>query len=675
MGHKNNKKMKKTIFLSISLFFVVMPIFGYTYDGKTHSKIAEKAVEKSNLSEYLKNNLGISDGKKFNGKTAKEWIMLGAKLEDSKIRMFNHFHNPIDNSGLHDIGSGKSARLWGTTTSNNDWSWQKAREYYYKALTLPTKAERETAYADMFRSLGQVMHLVQDMAVPAHTRNDAHPPGDSDPYEEWCRGNINNITSSGAVDFSGLNDFQVGDFWDAEVYDGSSVPSASVYKGLAEFTNANFISDDTKFTNTLPQNHKWYQPHPTLEETDYNQFTFNDNIKQVQARDGTWHNTIYLTKDVEDQNVEHFVQVGYFPVVLNMFRRSDLRLDERCHQDYADILIPKAVSYSAGLLNYFFRDEIQLVGIDSINNSGVKFHLLWKEGNYSANIMVFYDDESFIRIGGGYYWWSKKYGEYSYLKIEPISNNEIWLTVPFPYTNPIRYVMVDNGSVLIGKVINKAILRSLHSPGQIITKYGYVDWDDENVNNKSWNAVRSAAYTNFLNDDLSSENHPGSIGATWLGGGNWYQGLWGTYDAEMRSMRRYANLGTFSYINNCLINKVTIYTFFTATKDPENIGASVLVYRASSNTWPPYWDCGDKFIFTLHGNPVSSYNVLDLNPDSILINSPNIWETKIPGVDQFANAIPKEAPTGESEPGNDPYLMNGIWGHGSFFLTIDYEEK
>jgi hypothetical protein len=64
----------------------------------------------------------------------------------------------------------------------------KARESYrdafeaLAALPEPDKedtrqAEFETKMAETFRSLGQVMHLVQDMAVPAHTRDDKQSAG------------------------------------------------------------------------------------------------------------------------------------------------------------------------------------------------------------------------------------------------------------------------------------------------------------------------------------------------------------------------------------------------------------------------------------------------------------------------------------------------------------------
>ena len=35
-------------------------------------------------------------------------------------------------------------------------------------------------------------------------------------------------------------------------------------------------------------------------------------------------------------------------------------LDKGCHEDYANKLIPKAIGYSAGVMNYFFRGTLEI---------------------------------------------------------------------------------------------------------------------------------------------------------------------------------------------------------------------------------------------------------------------------------------------------------------------------
>jgi hypothetical protein len=53
-----------------------------------------------------------------------------------------------------------------------DMGWDNARNYFYSALTEIDPLKRDDNYVKTFRSVGQVLHLLQDMAVPAHVRND-----------------------------------------------------------------------------------------------------------------------------------------------------------------------------------------------------------------------------------------------------------------------------------------------------------------------------------------------------------------------------------------------------------------------------------------------------------------------------------------------------------------------
>ena len=98
-------------------------------------------------------------------------------------RSRNHFHNPIDNSGfsgIWDTGllSGMSALDWAMQPPNSQncgcYSWNDVRDYYYRALTSPDKGTREIYFAETFRGIGQLMHLVPDMSVPEHVRNNSH---------------------------------------------------------------------------------------------------------------------------------------------------------------------------------------------------------------------------------------------------------------------------------------------------------------------------------------------------------------------------------------------------------------------------------------------------------------------------------------------------------------------
>lgn len=66
----------------------------------------------------------------------------------------------------------------GDIIGKNEWDWDSAKEYLYIYLTGKNFKEdlddlsRQQSLANSMRSLGQVLHLLQDMAVPAHVRND-----------------------------------------------------------------------------------------------------------------------------------------------------------------------------------------------------------------------------------------------------------------------------------------------------------------------------------------------------------------------------------------------------------------------------------------------------------------------------------------------------------------------
>jgi len=205
---KNSIYMKKFVFSGMAL--LILFIFGFNNyalawdNDKTHMDLSRFATELSVLRackqneldtcDYLE-NIGFESGLKerftVNEKirTAKEWIAEGAKYEDKPtLRSFNHFHNPLkqwNQAGLDEklvvSLKGKSSLLWSQdgfyqqSSAGEDWSWQKTRDYYYRALTARSASERQANFAKTFRGLGHQMHLLQDTTVPDHVRNDAHP--------------------------------------------------------------------------------------------------------------------------------------------------------------------------------------------------------------------------------------------------------------------------------------------------------------------------------------------------------------------------------------------------------------------------------------------------------------------------------------------------------------------
>jgi len=198
----------------ISLFVITVSFYSFAYafdDKTTHPKITEKAAESSKLGNYLIKNLGaeFSGGieTKVSGKLVIDWLAKGATDEDDPdCRASNHFHNPLlswDQSQMTDdiltwqgrivrniceeewpFSERKSNISWATgyispapdgekiSLNKQEMNWDNAREYFRLALTESDKNVRENNFAKTFQSIGQVMHLMEDMAVPAHVRND-----------------------------------------------------------------------------------------------------------------------------------------------------------------------------------------------------------------------------------------------------------------------------------------------------------------------------------------------------------------------------------------------------------------------------------------------------------------------------------------------------------------------
>jgi Tol biopolymer transport system component len=371
--------------MRMSIIKMIVVLFSYAlmfiqssdaYDNVyTHPYINEKAVkEHLKVNTILKETVGLNDGiyTKFGDKRIWELIRDGGIQEDEpEWRCFRHFHDPLnaswDDAGL--LSLYKSMIYWAQTPD--------------QALLTGT----EEQYAKTFRSLGHLMHLVSDAALPAHVRNDAHPKffekitiyDDSDPYESWVGNNHKKIKEMEYERFTvdqAIFDMAVANtsapspvsaLWDHDEYnsDGSNMPDDSNKTiGLAEYTNANFWTEDTFPWKFNSGNY----PHPVLEDTNYDENVWL-NPKQVDAEDGVTDKRIYFSK-TSDAVGTPFLAAGYWYWQLYMWNKPEVDdtflLDEKCYEQYAKKLIPRAIGYSAALLDYFFRGTMDVKNL-SVN--------------------------------------------------------------------------------------------------------------------------------------------------------------------------------------------------------------------------------------------------------------------------------------------------------------------
>ena len=170
----------------------LIPFLAEGFDDRAHISLTRRATQLSTLDNFLKATLPFEffDGLNepiFNGSSVAKLVEDGAFDEDRLIlwRPRHHFHNPRLTWGeagwrtppfpsfslaIH-RSSGVRMKI---KRVGGKHSWKDARDSYFQALTATTDSERRRLYAGTFKSLGHLIHLVQDAAVPSHTRNDTH---------------------------------------------------------------------------------------------------------------------------------------------------------------------------------------------------------------------------------------------------------------------------------------------------------------------------------------------------------------------------------------------------------------------------------------------------------------------------------------------------------------------
>jgi hypothetical protein len=403
---RRKSDMERKFVFSIILLLILLCNDLPAYENKlTHPDMTQIAAEYSHLNNYLVDNIGLNNGLKTripsNGTNSiLDLLRKGSTDEDIPIcRSSNHFHNPLkswDQSYMSDApwfineycsswqpiysnitwGTGYLSPVGTKFTRPRQWmGWGDARDYYYWALTATSNTYRETYLASTFQALGQVSHLLQDMAVPAHVRNDftshlsfigfiSWNPIDwfGSLYEDYVKNNPGIVASASPKPIS-LTNPRLTDFWDTDRYRGDN-PSASPL-GLAEFTNANYFSDTTIINNRPSGEHYFNYP------------VVNSQNSQICEDYVLGKNTIrkYVSRKdrgecppvTEERKADHYAAVSILqsgiPVANENLHLLRLWLDKNVHDTYARDLVPQAVGYSAALLDYFFRGNIQGVAV------------------------------------------------------------------------------------------------------------------------------------------------------------------------------------------------------------------------------------------------------------------------------------------------------------------------
>lgn len=398
------------------------------YLPTTHEDLSENALNRSVLNGTgLLTSLGLQEVLKDetlqgfpNSKGARQSIKDlfrgGANFEDDFPRSLNHFFNPLNGSGLtFGIVTGLPSPDWALEdhgdVNGQEFSYKHARQYFFDALTKPVKAERDRNFGLTFQTLGQVIHHLQDMAQPQHVRNDPHcdaifPCGlvglhNPSLYEKYTDDVRNNLPFGGyapVYDDSNTSIFTIPrKLWRTSP-EGQSDISRGM--GIAEYTNRNFVSAGTNFDKPGLFPSPVFDP-ATKQEVDIKTLipgtglsgivTFYGNIVQDTLRPGeTRANPRASTESIFDQDLR---AIGKDPVFsLNRFNF------DQAHK----FLIPRAVAYSAGLINYFFRGQIDILP-DPVNPGKYIIKNLGPEA-MTGDFTLYYDAVDGMRYPANNQW-------------------------------------------------------------------------------------------------------------------------------------------------------------------------------------------------------------------------------------------------------------------------------
>lgn len=476
------------------------------YEIETHSDMSREAANASVLKDTSEGSvlraLGLSypinedvkqvfpNSKTGEKKSVLELIRDGARFEDGSSRSVNHFFDPVNNKALLVDGKerGQKSPDWALEDagplSEQEFSYRDARAYFYSALTEPSKAKREKNFGLTFQTLGQVIHHLQDMAQPQHVRNDPHcdrwycvlaglhNPSRYEKYTDERRGSLPFLPAY------------------ASVYSGDDPTTFNIPrtlwhtgngKGIADYTNRGFVSAGTNFdiifypSPVRDLSSAWDadiadlfaaigKPVPTGPDGKplSGKMTFLRNTVTDKYRPSSSKvNDKASTYSIFDADLTKYNKTyTYYDFWGKAHTTNKVFTLNRFNFDAAhEFLIPRAVGYSAGLINYFFRGKLDFVP-DMADSTK---YVIKNQGQepMDGTFTLYYDDQNDIRhIVPGASW-----------SLAIAKNGE---SVPLSFTSPTDPAPKNNGEYMLvfrgalGQEANAVVGRSVNDPLVIV---------------------------------------------------------------------------------------------------------------------------------------------------------------------------------------------------------------
>lgn len=291
----------------------------------------------------------------------------------------------------------------------NHFSWIDARDSFWQALTFKSSSAAMGNYAarqaqdsgirrnfwhSALKSVGHVSHLLQDTSQPQHTRNDRHNPGavvgttlarrtmelyanyrvtgtttsvPSDEVEQF-RAMFNGPGSERLLSVPPIGNYPIPQFSTPTKFFTTRHEDGAIAtrRGLADYSNRGFYTHGTSPPGSgfaSPPNDPQDPSFSIVEGEEYSLPGFGATIAQRffwQVPDPvapSYVDTCAVNGKMPMGNVsalQNFAGTSTAPVPANIVLALD---DLRCHQD---ALLPRGIAYTTGLINFFFRGELEI---------------------------------------------------------------------------------------------------------------------------------------------------------------------------------------------------------------------------------------------------------------------------------------------------------------------------
>jgi len=283
-------------------------------------------------------------------KSIKDWLMEGGfSADEPELDMsLVHFYDPVREphyltDSINDIPleMGKAynpttdAYQWAFESFGNPFSFANGEQNFLAALA--SKDPNDINYGKAWRAVGETMHLISDMTIPAHVRNDAHIPhfGMWDSLEFFTKSADIAIYGTPGTSLPATSDF--GDYHTAY---NTQKDIRSLFKEVATWTNHNFLSRDTvpQYGSDLtPNGKKAYASPPVTIDPNFSGYyttTFDGIDKFPLAR----------------ASITGFI-----------WKTPSLVVDQTVCNAQRSVLIPTAIKASAAVIDAFLpRFEVKI---------------------------------------------------------------------------------------------------------------------------------------------------------------------------------------------------------------------------------------------------------------------------------------------------------------------------